>query len=206
MKWTGRPLLLWYHTDKNHVFKDSRSHESCISKKVWTIFGKERSRAIFAMLTFFGHFCFTITAEYCCNASSWSPPIQQCLWPAAEITSKHASRSLPCKSYLVFNFLLQQFSPNLLHLTTTTENPQPTNFIHDRFVTIKLQPSMDITAGAKAWRITTRLLISKCLFVFLPLDMCSGNINVPANNLRTRSLIVIYDNYMISFLQRGCFV
>ena len=22
-------------------------------------------------------------------------------------------------------------------------------------------------------------LISKCLFVFLPLDMCSGNINVP---------------------------
>ena len=41
------------------------------------------------------------------------------------------------------------------------------------------------------------------LFVFLPLDMSSVNISVPANNLGTRSLIVIYDNYMISFL---CFV
>ena len=62
---------------------------------------------------------------------------------------------------------------------------------------------MDIT-GEKPGGLPADL-ISKCLFVFLPLDMCSGNINVPANNLRTRSLIVIYDNYMISFLYRGLF-
>ena len=105
-------------------------------------------------------------------------------------------------------FLISYYSnlAQIYCITTTTENPQPTNFIHDRFATVKLQPSMDITAGTKAWRIILADLISKCLFVFLPLDMCSGNINVPANNLRTRSLIVIYDNYMISFLQRGCFV
>ena len=124
---------------------------------------------------------------------------------------KHASRSLHCKSYLVFNFLLQQFSPNLLHqhrnrkfatIPWQLDWSGGTNFIRDRFVPIKLQKSLDTIGGPGG----LPGLISKCLFVFLPLDMCSGNINVLANNLRTRRLIVIYDNYMISFLQRGCFV
>ena len=134
--WNGPGVRFYYDIIRIKImYSKTPALTNHVTKKVWTIFGKKGFCAIFAMLTFFGHLCFTITAEYCCNASSWSPPIQ-CLWPAAQITSKHASRSPHCKSYLVFNFLLQQFSPNLLHhhhnRKSTTDQFYPWSFCYSK--------------------------------------------------------------------------
>ena len=79
-----------------------------------------------------------------------------CLWPAAEIT-----QNMP-PAHSIANpiwFLISYYSnlAQIYCISTPTENPQPTNFIHDRFVTIKLQAKIAAKYGyywRKAWRIT----------------------------------------------------
>ena len=135
------------------------------------------------VITFFGHFCFTITAEYSCNTRVVEA--LYCLWPAAEIT-----QNMPL-AHSIANpiwFLISYYSnlAQIYCITTTTENPQPpppqdgwNQFYPRSFCYNKTAEKNQV------WILLAKSpedlpdLISKCLFVFLPLDMCSGNINVP---------------------------
>ena len=104
------------------------------------------------VITFFGHFCFTITAEYSCNTRVVEA--LYCLWPAAEIT-----QNMPL-AHSIANpiwFLISYYSnlAQIYCITTTTENPQPPppqdgwnqfyprSFCYNK--TAEKKPSMDIT-------------------------------------------------------------
>ena len=78
-----------------------------------------------------------------------------CLWPAAEITQNMP----PAHSTANPIWFLISYYSNLAQIyciSTTTENPQPTNFIHNRCVTIKLQTKIAAKYGYY-WRKARRI-------------------------------------------------